>query len=742
MAETDGQDTPQTYNPAARAEPLTSADLIPDRVLRSEDADAFDYAAIAARVADLVSVAPAPMNVALFGPWGSGKSSFAELLRRSLDERKEKVRLVRYDAWKYGGASLQRNFITHAARELGLDENDAANREFFRGLYEKRRTAEIDSTRLREKWKTLLAWSVGTVLFFSVLFLVALWLIAVFSDKHFSALFSRHYVSFFTSTAVVAVIVSMAKLLLDGLRVDIEQSAPADEEFSATFGRLVKHGLKNYSRIVFFIDELDRCAPEDVVRTLADVKNFLDQPRCIFIVAADREVLEQALTELPQSTPIDEDAPYYSSASAFLDKVFQHEAALPPLRGRRLTRFGRDLVLAQSAHGGLWAELGDAPDNKLVDKVIYALIPSHVRSPRRIKVLLNRFATNARIAQARGIDWLARAEEVAKLTVLQTEFPLLAADLPLEPRLPTLLLSPPGNPAPRLERLLARHRIPTATEPVPASEAATNGSPAEPAMTEPVTTPSATDPLLVEDEEESKLLASVQRLQLRRYLQRTASASVPDPGRDLLYLEPAGAAVGLEDSELGDVIESVAPDARADVLAVLQSRSVDEQTAAARLLADMSHQLFGKEQANVVTTMLGVAEELSDEVRPVADEVAAALRSFLEEQELSEDQLVGALVIARLVEEGQPEQPLTDRLFDDDRLLEDVDRARAVALLPGRLTEPHLEQVRKALAELLPTDASVLVEPIHALPVPTVRSLLTGPVLRNHEAAKRARGFG
>ncbi|MGH9174191.1 MAG: KAP family P-loop NTPase fold protein, partial [Vicinamibacterales bacterium] len=575
------QEGEQADQRVVRPEPLTAADLIPDRVLQPEDQDAFEYAAIAARVADLVSVAPAPMNVALFGPWGSGKSSFAELLRRALAGRKEKVRLVRYDAWKYGGASLQRNLISHVARELGLDEESPANRQFFRGLYEKRRIAEIDPTRLRDNWQTIAAWFVGAVIIFSALFFAALAVIAAVSSEHFSTLVSKHYVGFFTSTAVVAVVVTMAKLLLDGLRVDIEQSAPADEEFTATFGRLVKAGLKNHTRIVFFIDELDRCSRQEVVATLADIKNFLDQPSCVFIVAADREVLERALTTLPQSTPVDEDAPYYSSASEFLDKVFQHEAALPPLRVRRLTRFARDLVLAQSTSGGLWSELRGVPDKKLLDKVIYALIPSHVRSPRRIKVLLNRFATNARIVQARGINWLDRAEEIAKLTVLQTEFPLLAADLHVEPRLPSLLLAPPSNPAPRLKRLLARHRIPTTAEAIaveePTATAAAAVSEATSA-TAPAGVPAAvseTDPLLVEDEEETRLLASVQRLQLRRYLQRAAAAAIPDPARDLLYLEAAGAAVGLEDSELGDVIESAAPDAPGDVLAVLESRTVD-----------------------------------------------------------------------------------------------------------------------------------------------------------------------
>ena len=60
---------------------LLKGDLIPDRALRMQDEDEFEHLAIAERVADLLAVAEPPLNVALFGSWGSGKSSFASLLR-------------------------------------------------------------------------------------------------------------------------------------------------------------------------------------------------------------------------------------------------------------------------------------------------------------------------------------------------------------------------------------------------------------------------------------------------------------------------------------------------------------------------------------------------------------------------------------------------------------------------------------------------------------------------------------
>ncbi|MCW2975135.1 MAG: hypothetical protein JWM06_416, partial [Actinomycetia bacterium] len=102
---------------------LRKGDLIPDHALTEREPDEFKHTAIAERVADLVTTADPPLNVALFGPWGSGKSSFATLLKSALSDHPEsKIAFVVYDAWKYSGEALQRTFITEAAQQLKIDD--------------------------------------------------------------------------------------------------------------------------------------------------------------------------------------------------------------------------------------------------------------------------------------------------------------------------------------------------------------------------------------------------------------------------------------------------------------------------------------------------------------------------------------------------------------------------------------------------------------------------------------------
>lgn len=692
---------------------LTAEDLIPDTRLREAGGDAFRHSAIAAEVAEVAAAAETPVNIALFGPWGSGKSSFYELLRNKLEDRDKGIRLVRYDAWKFGGASLKRNFLSNAASELGYHKKDTKGHEFNLGLYETKKTVRFDPKQFLDngRWKGY----VYLLLLVFALTCVALTVTAAgtsigkedFTDE-LTKLAPGMFKFFFAGLFALGA----AAKLLDGARIETQQNQPSeDEEFAALFKTLVERSTKESlipgrgktHTLVFFIDELDRCSKRDVVLTLSSLRTFLDQPKCVFIVAADREVLEEALDAVDQATPVREEEPYYSSASEFLDKIFQHQFALPPLRAQRLTGFARDLVATK---GGLWAELEAVePGGRRLNRVLYALIPAHVRSPRRVKVLLNNFATNARVIQARDIDWLARATEIAKLTVLQTEFPRLAADLHLEPRLPSLLLNPPDAPTDRQRLVLARHALATAAPVVvPPAVATVDGG-----------VPDAMAPVMDPYEPPDRLLAGGsnaalrkrQREDLQRYLVSRDAAGIPDPGRDLLYLESAGEPAGLPDTELGQLIEEYAANEPGRVVDALAHRTVEERVAAARLLGQMSEKEFGPERVNMVTALAGALDGLDPTAaRGRVGDLVENIHSYQAEEELLAGQLPGVLVLAAAAGAGGEE--LARSILRNSDLLATPERVRSVAVLLPILADADAVLVERALSGLYRTNPELL----------------------------------
>ena len=689
---------------------ISSDDLIVDRALEGEDPDALDHLPMAERVAELVATSATPLNIALFGAWGSGKSSFAQLLKTALRQSFPKAELVTYNAWTFEGESLQRSFISSAANSLGFPERDKdgslqkENIQFHSGLYEHTRHARFNLAR-DDLYEVA---GIGAVIAVAVLAILAAavavtaWMVGADILKQVVSALP----SLLPPTAVTALLVTAVQQIVSGARVDVDTSAPTQEQFRERFRALMKKaGEQGRNRVVFFIDELDRCSPKQVVLTLAAIRHFFDLPECVFVIAADRQVIETALQDQPeQATPMNTENPYYSGASEYIDKVFQHQLALPPLRGRRLTRFARNLVEAKT--GGLWSDLAQ-PDRALRDQLVYILVPWHVRSPRRVKVLLNNFATDYRIAEARGIDARANARSIAKLTVLRTEFPLFSADLVFEPRLPSLLLDPPAGATGRLAQLLERHKLPDP-----------QGEPAEDeqgGLTE-------TDPVLAKhtDGEQMDKLRWLQRTLLRRYLVRTRQ--IPDPSRDLLYLEPAGAAVDLADQAFGQLLESEAIEDPDQVAKAAAGQPPEEVRKAIRVLADMVDQEFGPERTNIVTTMLTLARQVGYDLGDHGREALDALNVQRDAEGFAEEQFADALALA-LKTEGEDHR-LSQAILDDERLLADPEQASAVAATADAMTEEQRAKIWTALVGFYPTSPEVLDEPLSSLGDGTAKEML------------------
>lgn len=639
--------------------PLVNGELVDDRSLEISDVDSFGHGDFVRELSGMVCQTKTPANIALFGAWGSGKSSIANLLEQALPDKLSDVRFVVFDASKYAEAPLRRHFISQVAYALGIDDH-----VYHRGLYTGTQTRDI-KFRAGE-WAKLTLTFLGTVaLTLAVLLLIATGVAAV-SAGSFTTNWSNIVKDYLLAALpVAAVIAAFVKLAADGFHITTTQSAPSgDEEFEQLFKALVADA--NTRRLVVFIDELDRCSPEQVASTLETLKTFLFVKGCAFVVAADQQVLEQALrSKARQHTPEDASNPYYSAGSSYLDKVFQYQLTLPPLRPATLSRYALSLV---HDGPGVWRRV------PALDEAVSVLIPSHVVSPRRVKVLLNRFAIAYRVAERRAAerrldpDIGARASELAKLVCLQCEFPLFAEDLTLHGQLPELVrMAADGEPLPAnlrpdvaqravaygSGRRMVAELLVTAKS---AAEPATGDEPQEKpdTATKSAALPEADQPEPDADEDTSSErtsrgdeVARQHAQQLVGYLRKTRH--VPGPAPDLLYLESAGAGHGI-DTVLADRLQRAALDNDiVEVLNLVASASDDNQGRGALLvLADVVRQAQpGVEGRNVVSAVLQGIERSGVELGSDADSIADAIAGHLTKAELATDDLMGALTLAR-----------------------------------------------------------------------------------------------
>jgi hypothetical protein len=207
---------------------LQEDDLVPDTALSDDDVDRFDHEAIAQRVAELACAARPPVNIALFGPWGSGKSSVYRTLERQIKLLDPKAAVVRYDAWKYGGQALKRNFISSLAKSLKLDARTSTQ------LTEDVESSRIDLTGWLRLNKDSIIWAV--VISFAVA--GALWMSFALATKLLEEVTYRKALASNLTRVGNLLAIALVSLLLgpklfDSATTKVRRTAPqADDQFS------------------------------------------------------------------------------------------------------------------------------------------------------------------------------------------------------------------------------------------------------------------------------------------------------------------------------------------------------------------------------------------------------------------------------------------------------------------------------------------------------------------------------
>lgn len=694
-------------------------DLIDDRHISSVSEDRLRHEPFADEVAKLVASVETPANVAVYAPWGSGKSGLGRLIEERLPGHSTDCELVIVDASKYAGASLRRHFVTKVAEKLNVKGD-----EYRHGLYRE----TTDKITVPGLGVAQALWLFVRVLAgaFAAGVVVA-GVVAAIGNRSFWAILEQVLGFAGAPSALI-----LAFLALAGQVIPVTRRAPppaGDEEFEALFREVL--GKAKTSRVVIFIDELDRCAPKDVVSTLETIRTFLGAERCVFVVAADQQVLERALRLASEQTnPANGRNPYYSTGSEYLDKIFQHQILLPPVLSRRLTRFALDLT---DDLAGVWDEV----DRR---EVLSVLIPTHVRSPRRVKALLNNYVTSYRIARGRlDGDLSLRAVELAKLVCLRCEFPLFAADLTLDPDLPervlaeyrTLQTEESSRESPRetedlsegdrdLDRADARDLLPGRVHSYARAEL-----PVDEILLAVAETPG-------QDEREEVKTAHAQ--QLISYLEKTEH--VGSLRRDVIYLEAGGAATGVDQALADQLEEFSANGQRAGAISAIQAAiEPGSQYAILRHLAWVTRDAsVGIEGRNGIATLLAAAGAVPElDLSPVATDIASAVSTHIHGYDLDPQDLAGAFLLgSRTHVSGYDD--LVEAVLARDELLTDKGLGATVLAHLGACLPDYADRIAALLGASAVRDGDRAVPHLLALDDETLIAVLqpTGGRIDGH----------
>jgi hypothetical protein len=159
-------------------------------------------------------------------------------------------------------------------------------------------------------------------------------------------------------------------------------------------------GEKCTGRLIFCIDDLDRCLPENAIEILETLKILLDDPLCCYLVPVDPAVVGAGL-EMRYSGQMRLGA-WFPDHRDYLDKIFHRRIYLDLLSIEQIKLMLSDLLatnLTESyklEEGGRLQQLASA---------LAVVCPN----PRRIKIVLRDLRTTGNAAAHMGIDDLISA---------------------------------------------------------------------------------------------------------------------------------------------------------------------------------------------------------------------------------------------------------------------------------------------------------------------------------------------
>jgi formylglycine-generating enzyme required for sulfatase activity len=384
-----------------------------DREIAKQDQDRFgfqDYAAVLARRA---ATADTPLTLGIFGRWGSGKTSLMQLVRAELRKQTE------------GGGSLRTIWIN----VWQLSNQDQVWQAFLQAVFN-------EVNRQLRLWQRV---DIGKLL--RQLFINSYRIVLVITPMILGVLIAKPEAGWGdvvrlllnpvagagTLLTVGLGLWTLLKPVLEAARqvvnfdlqavlkyapyeVQIAELRKLQERFEAMVEALVgKRG-----RLVVFIDDLDRCAPDKVPDVLEAIKLFTTTPSCVYVLGLDHDIVREGISAKYHFETAEE-------ASGYLEKIVQIPFYLPPLDEGRMGSFVRDY------YPDLQQVCSTAPD--VFSK---GLEPN----PRKVKRALNIYRTLLELAEVRVKAWEmdpVDAELVAKMVVIESRFRTLHQHLVKEP---------------------------------------------------------------------------------------------------------------------------------------------------------------------------------------------------------------------------------------------------------------------------------------------------------------------
>lgn len=249
-----------------------------DQPIISKEQDHLKNNQYAKGLLEFIKIADAPITIGIQGGWGSGKTSLINLLQHELDATQETL-CVTVNAWQ------QSLFASGSGGQIALNLLENAYTE----LYEKSRSSRLIGANIKE-------------------------ILEKTSDSFFGAI--KLATTFYTGVP------------LPGAKENTQRPSQTFKLLKAklneTVGAIIDGQDNKISRIVIFVDDLDRIQPEIAVEILDVLKNLFDIEHCISVLAIDYDVVIKGLRK-----KFGEQGQNQREFRQYFDKIIQIPFSMP-----------------------------------------------------------------------------------------------------------------------------------------------------------------------------------------------------------------------------------------------------------------------------------------------------------------------------------------------------------------------------------------------------------------------------
>jgi hypothetical protein len=309
-----------------------------------------------------------PFTIGVFGPWGSGKSSLLAMVNEALEEDYPgRTIRVHFNPWLHRKEPSMLIPLLHALHDT-LQERDEERTSESRG-----RIAHV----------------IGTL-----------------------------------AANIVLGKVSGGSVKLDDIKSASEQYSKAKSQVESEM-RKIRSTLQDVAdrlgkqniRLVFLIDDLDRCEPDEIVDLLESVKLFLDLHNVVVVLAIAKDVIDRGVAVKYRDFEFEVDK-IIQISNEYLDKMIQLPLYLAAFDESKIGSFISGLAIPVELE----------PQVDLLRRIV-------APNPRHIKRVLNLAAFTSAVAAADLSRRAPRLDLVIRLIVLRIQSPHFYDAVAARPRL-------------------------------------------------------------------------------------------------------------------------------------------------------------------------------------------------------------------------------------------------------------------------------------------------------------------